>query len=243
MYKFDGLQTIHNCAFLEDPKFADAYNYTRNLIGHDYQWMWRNYIGIMLACKARKNSLNFVECGVGEGWMSTSILRYFSQSFQITPFMTLLDTWQGIDGSIVDPNEIKYWGCSVEERKKLYVYEKSTFEETKRRILDTAMHNHRITFVQGSIPDSLTRKVVNQIQARGPISFLHIDMNNSVPEVAAMEVFYPLVSKNGGIILLDDYAYQGYEYQKKQIDYFLDSIGSEHPIALPTGQGLLIKTN
>ena len=175
--------------------------------------------------------------------MSTSILRYFSEAFQVTPFMTLLDTWQGIDESIVDPNEIQYWGCSVEERKKIYIYEKNTFEETKRRILDTAINNHRIDFVKGSIPDSLTHEVINRIQARGPISYLHIDMNNSVPEVAAMETFYPLVSKNGGMILLDDYAYNGYEYQKKQIDDFLDSIGSEHPIALPTGQGLLIKTN
>ncbi|WP_186524279.1 class I SAM-dependent methyltransferase [Synechococcus sp. SYN20] len=241
MYHHDGLQTVHNSSFLENAAFKDAYSYTRDLIGKDYDWMWRNYIGISLASNARHNSLNFVECGVGEGWMSISILRYFARNYNITPSITLFDTWSGIDEKIVDPEEIDYWGCSVKERKAAYIYENSSFTETRDRILKTALHPRKIEFVQGSIPKSLTGEVINRINGKGPVSFLHIDMNNSVPEVSAMEKLYPIVSK-GGIILLDDYAYVGYEFQKQKIDLFCDSISIDHPIALPSGQGLLIRT-
>lgn len=242
MYDFDGLKSVHNSSFMTDPGFDDAYTYTKGLLGHDYNWMWRNYIGISLASSARHNSLNFVECGVGEGWMTISMLRYFGQTFNMTPTMTLFDTWDGIDESVVDPQEVEYWGCSVEERKKLYVYESTEFFKTKERITATARHSDRIEFVRGSIPATLTPETIARVASKGPIGFLHIDMNNSVPEVAAMQAFFPLVTI-GGIVLLDDYAYSGYEFQKNKIDIFCDSIGRDHPIALPTGQGLLVKTH
>lgn len=87
----------------------------------------------------------------------------------------------------------------------------------------------------------MTDDVVAGIASRGEISFLHIDMNNSVPEVYALERLYPLLSV-GGVVLLDDYAYMGYEYQYHQINKVCDSLGIESPISLPTGQGLLIRT-
>ena len=240
MYNADGLATIHNSSFLDDPDFADAYIYAKTAIGQDYSWMWRNYIGIMLASGVRHRSLNFVECGVGEGWMTLSVLRYFSRKYKITPYFTLFDTWSGIDESIVDPGEVEYWGCSVEERKKNYRYDASDFVQTSQRILDAACHPNRVTFVRGSLPGALTSDVVSRVANKGSIGFLHIDMNNSVPEVAAMSAFYPLVA-SGGVVLLDDYAYRGYEYQKAKMDDYCDSVGCDRPISLPTGQGLIIK--
>ncbi len=241
VYEADGLKSIHNHSFMEDEKFKDAYQYVYNLLGKDYGWYWRNYIGIRLACMAKRRSLNFVECGVGEGWMSLSILRYFRRNYGVTPFMTLFDTFSGIDPNIVDPDEVAYWGCSVEERKKIYLYEGSTFSKVKSYFDKTSDASDRIRFVRGSIPASMTNEVIASIASRGAVGFLHIDMNNSVPEVAALERLYPLLSI-GGIVLLDDYAYVGYEYQHKQMNKLCDSLGIESPIELPTGQGLLICT-
>ena len=65
------------------------------------------------------------------------------------------------------------------------------------------------------------------------------DMNCAPPEVAALEHFWPrLVS--GAVVLLDDYAYLGFESQKRAMDEF----AGYHGIAicsLPTGQGLLLR--
>lgn len=241
VYHGDGLSTVHNHSFMDDSKFKDAYNYVSDLLGKDYGWMWRNYIGIKLASAARRKSLNFVECGVGEGWLSLSIIRYFRQNYAVIPFMTLFDTFTGIDPDIVDPEELAHWGCSVEERTRVHSYGGTTFQRIKAYFDATSGASDRIRFVQGAIPPSMTDDVVAGIASRGEISFLHIDMNNSVPEVYALERLYPLLSV-GGVVLLDDYAYMGYEYQYHQINKVCDSLGIESPISLPTGQGLLIRT-
>ncbi len=243
VYESDGLRSIHNHSFMKDKKFKDAYQYVSDLLGKDYGWYWRNYIGIRLACMARHRSLNFVECGVGEGWMSLSIINYFRSNFGVTPFMTLFDTFSGIDPGIVDRDEVAYWGRSAEERRDMHtIYAGATFLKVKAHFDTTSDASDRIRFVQGSIPASMTNEVVASIASRGGISFLHIDMNNAVPEVAALERLYPLVSI-GGIVLLDDYAYVGYEYQNEQMNKLCASLGIESPIALPTGQGLLIRTS
>ena len=54
MYNFDGLKTSHNHDFMLDGEFLEAYNFASNLIGKDYKWYWRNYIGIHLASLAQK---------------------------------------------------------------------------------------------------------------------------------------------------------------------------------------------
>ena len=65
-------------------------------------------------------------------------------------------------------------------------------------------------------------------------------MNNSVPEIAALRAFYPLVAV-GGVILLDDYAYAGCSFQKHAIDNTCRDMAIPTPISLPSGQGLLLK--
>ena len=64
-------------------------------------------------------------------------------------------------------------------------------------------------------------------------------MNNVTPEKAAAEHFWPLMIK-GGVMLLDDYAFVGYQLTKTGMDDFAKSAGVEI-LSLPTGQGLLIK--
>lgn len=238
-YNFDGLSTVHNCDFLQDDAFYDAYYYVAQLIGKDYFWFWRNYIGLKLAELASRRTLNFVECGVGEGWMTLSILRLLAKQYKVAPYFTLFDTFRGIDVSIVDPEEEAFWGVTAAERRDMYGYHTDA-DVIIKRLHSTAIDSSRIQIVPGSLPGSLTASVKHKIQDKGPIGFLHIDMNNSVPEVAALESLYPLVI-DGGFILLDDYAYQGYEFQKRAIDELCMRLGIGSPISLPTGQGLIIR--
>jgi hypothetical protein len=71
------------------------------------------------------------------------------------------------------------------------------------------------------------------------VAFLHIDMNCAYPERAALEYFWDLLSPNA-MVLLDDYAYFGHDSQRKTIDEAVASLRTEI-LALPTGQGLIIK--
>ena len=64
-------------------------------------------------------------------------------------------------------------------------------------------------------------------------------MNCSPPEVAAADYFWNKMSP-GGLILLDDYAYRGYEPQKHAMDKFAQEKGVGIA-SLPTGQGLIQK--
>jgi glycosyltransferase involved in cell wall biosynthesis len=66
---------------------------------------------------------------------------------------------------------------------------------------------------------------------------LHIVGNG--PERAALEHFWPLLSC-GGLVLLDDYANCDYPYQKQVMDDAARGLKAEI-LALPTGQGLLMK--
>lgn len=240
-FSWDGLVTIHNSSFMKEEEFLDAYNHAKGLIGKDYRWYWRNYIGIKLAEYSFSLSPNFVECGVGEGWMTVSILRYLSKKYSAIPSFTLLDTFSGIDITLVGSKEEKSWGMPAEEKKEQYelIY-KANAEMVRKRIEATVGMDNKATIVQGSIPNTLTDEVIEGIRRKGPISFLHIDMNNSVPEVAALKQFFPLVA-TGGVVLLDDYAYCGFSYQKNAIDKTCQEMGVPNPISLPSGQGLLLK--
>jgi hypothetical protein len=64
-------------------------------------------------------------------------------------------------------------------------------------------------------------------------------MNNSTPEIAAANHFWDRLSP-GAPILLDDYGFVNYEVQKKAFDAWAARHGV-HILALPTGQGLMIK--
>lgn len=239
-YNYDGLNTVHNHDFMEDQSFKDAYNFAAKVIGKDYKWYWRNYIGIKLASNARKINMNFVELGVGEGFMTTSIVRYFQKTFGQLPHFHLFDTFNGIDTEIVSQKEIDHWGVTVEQRRdkyKTHICPKNVLEaRLKKNFEDTK----NFKFIKGSVPNSINQGVISSLKNQGGISFMHIDMNNATPEREALKILYPLVAK-GGFILFDDYGFKGLEFQKNAINETCKKLDICNPITLPTGQGLLIK--
>ena len=84
----------------------------------------------------------------------------------------------------------------------------------------------------------LFRSTLDQVDSRS-VAFLHIDMNCAPPEVAALRYFWPRLTP-GAFVLLDDYAYRGYEEQHLAMNALASEL--DVPIcSLPTGQGLLIK--
>lgn len=91
----------------------------------------------------------------------------------------------------------------------------------------------RARVLEANIPQGLAQATSSMV------AFLHIDMNCPEPEIAALTHFWPRLVP-GALVLLDDYAYNGYTTQKAAMDKF----AREREVAicaLPTGQGLILR--
>jgi len=228
VYDQDGLRSIHNHEFMDDPLFQRAYRRGVAAAGEDYRWHWRVHVGLWAASCARRLEGDFVECGVNRGCLSSAVMEYLNWDSTARTFY-LLDTFSGLDEQYLTEQEKK--AGLMEENEELlqsgfYV---SGVETVKANF--SQWKNVRI--IQGPVPETL-----GQVDAKR-IAYLHLDMNCSPPEVAAAEFFWPRLVP-GAIILLDDYAYRGYRSQKIAMDEFARKLGL-NVLSLPTGQGLMIK--
>ena len=120
-YAEDGLLTTHNHEFLWNEEFVSAIEYVERELGAGWtnRLRYRNYIALRLAEYAMNSSKTFVECGVGDGVISLSILKYFEVKSYPKPKFYLFDTFEGLDTTIVPKEEQEYWGVSAEENASL----------------------------------------------------------------------------------------------------------------------------
>lgn len=227
VYDQDGLRTIHNHDFMTEPRFCAAYE--RGLqAASEYNWHWRVHMGLWAGQTALGVAGDFVECGVNRGFLSSAIMQITDWDTQNRTFY-LLDTFEGLDERFVSSDD---QACSAFEKNEealqsgMYV---RGVESVRRNFSE--WKNVRI--IQGSIPETL-----DQVDSRR-VAYLHVDMNCSPPEVAAMEFFWDRLVP-GAVVLFDDYAYNGYESQKRAMDEFARR-KNVAIASLPTGQGLLIK--
>jgi hypothetical protein len=230
VFDFDGLRTVHNHDFMIDPVYKAAYaRGVQAAGGQDYKWYWRMHISLWAAATAMKLPGDFVECGVNKGFLSSAIMQQHNWDTQGRMFY-LLDTYQGIDAKYLSEVE-KDGGVLDRNRRDINTgFYTENFQEVERNFAEWTNK----TMVVGSIPDTLP-----QIKAE-KIAFLHIDLNCTEPEVAAIEYLWDRLS-TGAIVLLDDYAFFGFHPQKEGMDVWAAKRGVAIA-SLPTGQGLIIKT-
>ena len=227
-YHQDGLRSIHNHEFMEDPSFKKAYARGMLAAGSDYRIHWRVHIALWAADCASRLEGDFAECGVNRGFMSSAIMEYLNWDSLGKSFY-LLDTFKGLDARYVSEGDKaagafeKNW---VELKSGFYVRGvdevRANFSQWKNHVL-----------IEGTVPETLADVTSEKI------AFVHLDMNCSPPEIAAMEFFWERLVP-GAMVLLDDYAYAGYRPQKIAMDAFAAS-RSTNVLSLPTGQGLFIK--
>jgi hypothetical protein len=227
-YSGDGLNSVHNHDFMCDQRYITAYARGVKAVGSDYQWFWRVHMGLWAGRTAAQHSGDFVECGVNYGFLSSAIMEDLDWNSTGRKFY-LLDTFSGVDDRYLSDQE-KAGGVS--EKSGRWIND-GTYTSNIESVRENFSQWPNAKIIQGSIPDTLIHIDSTEI------AFLHIDLNNTIPEVAALEFLWDrLVS--GAVILLDDYAYYGYQPQKDGMDQW----AAKRNIAiasLPTGQGLLIK--
>lgn len=219
-YNTDGLATSNNCDFINDPRFAAAYEAARKTNPWpNFTLMWRVYTVCWYADLVKELDGDFVECGVNTGAYSRAIIEYINFAESNKTFY-LMDTFQGLDPRFITEEE-KSLGISNYNYRDCYEEVLKTFAPFRTKI------------IRGAIPETLS-----QCDAQ-KICYLSIDMNNKIPEIAALEYFWPRIVRQG-VILLDDYGFPMHIHQKIAFDEFAKKVNHEI-YTMPTGQGLIIK--
>ena len=228
-YDADGLFTVHNDHFRRDAAYQAAYQ--RGLEasdGVDPHLEWRAHVALWVASSALGAEGDFVECGVNTGFLSSAIMKNLNWA-EVARRFYLFDTFAGPVVSQFSAAEI--------QRGRLKVAEKTIASGGYQTDMDRVRANFaewpNAVVVQGAVPDILPAAGI------ASVAFLHIDLNCAYPESAALQYFWSRLSP-GALVLLDDYAYFGYESQTEAIDSVARSLGF-NVLSLPTGQGLIMK--
>ena len=182
--------------------------------------MWRHWIVsycVRHAVEFTDKDLPMVECGVCDGLTAYFVLREL-RGLGSHANMHLYDAWA--------PMKCEY--LLESEQQSAGHYSNISMERVKKNL--SKFEN--VVYHQGYIPESLNKEP----SSPDTISYLSIDLNSSIPTVAALEYFFPRLAR-GGVVLFDDYGWVGYGPTKKAVDkFFDDKPGILMP--LPTGQAI-----
>jgi len=223
VYMQDGLATLHQPRFRNDPAFVAAYQKAIDLgLAVAANIEWRAHTLCWAASLAMQRPGDFAECGVCRGFLSHIVMEYVG--FAHTPKrFYLLDTYEGL---------------AVEDARS--AVEKARAQSNPDRykgnlsiVTQTFKDFSNVRIVPGRVPGTLS-----QVDSR-EFAFVHIDMNLAEPEIAAAEFFWErLVS--GGFMIMDDYGHRPHQDQTDAFDAFAKK-RNVRILALPTGQGLIQK--
>ena len=227
-YEADGLITYHDSDFLSDPIFQKNYHlaiqqnhYQANNGSFDIQW--RAYIYLAFSKMALQLPGDFIEFGVANGFMARFVSEMMPRSFDDKSYY-LVDTYHGIPESQASKTEKN---LAISKNKRFY--QGINLDEIRRSFEG---HSH-IKIIQGEVPLILEKLPLMEC------CFCSIDMNITVPEVEAFRWIWPKMV-SGGIVLLDDYNSKLHREQKDAFNALAAELGFV-VIALPTGQGFIIK--
>ncbi|WP_334163240.1 TylF/MycF/NovP-related O-methyltransferase [Phenylobacterium sp.] len=216
----DGIATwLKTTPFLDDERFmalADQHSGLIPIAG--LHW---NLATVLWAVKrAERLDGDLMELGVFRGHTTLFTADYVG--FADWPRKWFLyDTFEGVPDDQLDEG----WG---DRNERAY---KNTFsyEEVAERFRPFP----NIVITRGRVPEILDEVCPERI------AFLHMDLNNSQAEIAALERLYDRIVP-GGVIVFDDYGWAAARTQYEAERAWFAERGLEI-LLLPTGQGLFVK--
>lgn len=227
IYYRDGLWTDHTHEFVSDPCFDKAYQRGLKGMGSEQQAQgpWRVHTATWAAKQAMRLEGDFVECGVFLGFTSSIIMTFLDWNEMAGERrFFLVDNFEGIVSTQLSSEEMSL-GRQTQYGSKY----SGTYEKAKRNLSEF----RNTVIVRGNVPEVLPEVATTDV------SYLHLDMNAAIPEVAALRYFWNKM-KLGAIVLMDDYAYAGHQPQQRAINNLGKELGFT-PLTLPTGQGIIIR--
>ena len=106
-YDRDGWATVHNCDFIADPKFAEAYSAgkrTGSWGNSDVQW--RAHTIAWAAERARSIPGDFVECGTNKGGLA-QVAAVYANILNLDRRLWLFDTFEGLVDELINSNSAR----------------------------------------------------------------------------------------------------------------------------------------
>lgn len=90
---------------------------------------------------------------------------------------------------------------------------------TLMKLAEAAGLGERVELIEGDIQETASKYVANNPGFR--VSLLHIDVDSYRGTKAALEAFYPMVSRSG-VVILDEYGSRGWGESQAVDEYFAD---------------------
>jgi hypothetical protein len=216
----DGLATwLKSTPFAEDARYMALADKHASLLPLA-NWHWNLQTVVWAVQHARSVKGEFVELGVFKGHTTLFTAEYLGfETWEKT--WSLYDTFEGVPEDQLDPgwaeNNAKAYGGTF------------SYEEVRDRF--AAFPNIKV--IKGRVPEVLAEDCPDAI------SFIHMDLNNTIAEIQALDALFDRLS-SGGVIVFDDYGWAVARRQKEAEDKWFASRGLKI-LQLPTGQGLFIK--
>jgi len=223
IFKEDGVASAHTPAFHQDSEFLAAIDHIRDRQLFDFVEnppTYRLAVAWQLARAAARVDGDLLEFGTYRGGFANVFLRA-TDSISSHKRLYLYDSFAGIpENGLTDRERANGMSGRYSCTSVVFVREA------------LGRHASRVEFRAGFIPTTLDQS--------GPdrISFMHVDLNGAVATRHALEWAYPRWSL-GGICLLDDYLWGGYEDQRQCVESFF-SEKQRQILGLPTGQGIVL---
>jgi hypothetical protein len=222
VFEADGLATVHYSPFLTDPAFSASYDeMAREWWVHaKVDVRWRMWLLTRFARQCRDIDGAYAEFGVYRAGCAYMLLA--TDGLRPSTPLFLFDTFAGFPPDMLTDSE-RAAGLHG-------ALANTSVDYVAARL---ALWEAQVTLVQGDVFETLQRTET------GPLAFVHMDLNLSRPTTVALDYVYPRLAA-GAIIVFDDYGQTGLEAQRTVIDeFFADK--PEEVIALPSGQGMMIK--
>ena len=189
------------------------------------QLQWRHYIvysSILLAGGSREHKdFVAVELGVCDGLTAAYAINAMNDYVGKGAKIYLIDAWQAMRESEL----------MLEERGATGAYSYLSLQNTKNNLNNFTFDS---TYIKGYVPE-----ILNDREIPLYLDWLHIDLNASQPTIASLDFFWHKM-RSGGIVLLDDYGFIGYQETRKAVDLWVNK-NDALLIAIPTGQAIIFK--
>jgi len=223
-HAFDGMATAHNLSFLSDPRFKAASQRAIKAGGFNYDIPLRLHQAIWCADKAISLPADsiFVELGTGKGYVMSGILGSFE-------FLKIDMKERGV--FLFDTFEAHATDFKSEQSESLgrNIY----YAESFKSVEENFSHYKNVRLVRGKLPRTL------EVIKHERIAFLHIDLNAPEIEVDCLKILWERIIP-GGVVLIDDFAYNGFEYTTKLFNEIASEIGVSI-LTTASGQGIIVK--
>lgn len=189
------------------------------------QLQWRHYIvysSILLAGNSRTyDDFIAIELGVCDGLTAAYAIEAMTDHIGKEAKIYLIDAWEAMRESEL----------LKEEKGAVGAYSYLSLSNTINNLSNFVFNS---VYIKGYVPEILA-----DAEIPAYLDWLHIDLNASQPTVAAIDFFWERI-RAGGIILLDDYGFIGYDETRKAVDKWVNK-SNAFLLAIPTGQAIIFK--